>query len=77
MSDKIISIPVKEIAHLKVMLATWYAFLRDQADSLSNEEFSRFLNTPVILDLEKDEIQLMFTGTEDLLNRFKKFIQES
>jgi hypothetical protein len=73
-TDKAISLPVKEITHLKVILATWYSFLRDQADSLSQEDFTRYLNTPVIYDLEHDEIELLFTGSEELLNRFKDHI---
>lgn len=72
--DKAISLPVKEITHLKVILATWYSFLRDQSDRLSKEEFTRYLNTPVIYDLEHDEIELLFTGSEELLGRFKDHV---
>jgi len=72
--DKAISLPVKEITHLKVVLATWYAFLRDQMDSLTKEDFSRYLKTPVIYDLEKDEIEVLFTGSSELLGKFKDHI---
>ncbi len=75
--DKAISLPVKEIAHLKIMLATWYAFLRDQADSLPPEEFSRYLTTPVLYDLNKDEIEILFTGSTELLNRFREHVFKS
>ncbi|MBI3395003.1 MAG: hypothetical protein HY042_04135 [Spirochaetia bacterium] len=73
-SDKAISLPVKEVSHLKIMLATWYSFLREQVDSLSKEEFSRFLTTPVIYDLNKDEIEILFTGSEELLKKFKEHV---
>jgi len=72
--EKVISIPVKEITHLKVILATWYSFLRDQQDHLSKEDFSKYLKTPAIYNLEKDEIEILFTGTSDLLNKFSEFI---
>ena len=72
-SDKVISMPVREIAHMKVILATWYAFLREQ-ESLSSEEFSRYLKTPVIYNLEKDVIEVLFTGSDELLQAFKHHV---
>jgi len=72
--DKAISLPVKEITHLKVILATWYSFLRDQSEKLSKDDFTRYLKTPVIYDLENDEIELLFTGSEQLLADFKEHI---
>lgn len=69
--------PVKEITHLKVILATWYSFLRDHLDNLSREDFTRFLKTPVIYDLEKDEIEILFTGSEKLLNQFREHVTKS
>jgi hypothetical protein len=75
--DKAISLPVKEITHLKVILATWYSFLRDQSANLSKEDFTRFLKTPVIYDLEKDQIELLFTGTEKLLSQFKEHVAKA
>lgn len=71
--EKVISMPVKEIAHMKVILATWYAFLRDQ-EHLSSEEFSRYLRTPVIYNLEKDVIEILFAGSAELLEAFKKHV---
>jgi hypothetical protein len=72
--DKAISLPVKEITHLKVILATWYSFLRDQSANLAKDEFTRYLKTPVIYDLENDQIELLFTGSEELLQLFKDHI---
>ncbi|MCB1308315.1 MAG: hypothetical protein KDK30_09060 [Leptospiraceae bacterium] len=73
-NEKAISMPVKEIAHMKVILATWYSFLRERMDELSKEDFTRYLKTPVIYDLENDQIELLFTGTEDLLQKFKDHV---
>ena len=74
MNQKVISIPVKEMAHLKVVLATWYAFMRDEAARISAAEFADALKTPVIYNLEKDEIEVLFTGSADLLGRFRDHI---
>lgn len=75
--DKAISLPVKEITHLKVILATWYSFLRDQSENLAKDDFTRFLKTPVIYDLENDQIELLFTGTEELLAQFKEHVAKA
>jgi hypothetical protein len=72
--EKVISMPVREISDLKLLLATWYKFLQDQSDRLTNEEFARSLKTPIILNLETDETELLFTGSEELLKGFKDFI---
>ncbi|HMU81761.1 MAG TPA: hypothetical protein PKE49_18010 [Leptospiraceae bacterium] len=73
-AEKVITMPVREIADVKVILATWYKFLQDQADKLNAEEFSRSLKTPIILNLETDELELLFTGSGELLQGFKDFI---
>lgn len=75
--DKAISLPVKEITHLKVILATWYSFLRDQTENLSKEDFTRYLKTPVIYDLENDQIELLFTGSNELLEKFKEHVAKA
>lgn len=71
--EKVISMPVKEIAHMKVILATWYAFLRDQ-ENLTSEEFSQYLKTPVIYNLEQDAIEILFAGSDELLQAFKNHV---
>ena len=72
--DKVIALPVKEITHLKVVLATWYSFLREEMQALSAKEFAHYLKTPVIYNLEKDEIELLFAGPAELLEKFKEHI---
>lgn len=73
-NEKVISMPVREITDLKVILATWYKFLQDQSDKLTPDDFSRCLRTPVILNLETNDVELLFTGSEELLKGFKDFI---
>jgi hypothetical protein len=72
--DKVISIPVSEISDLKIILATWYFFLRDHLDTIDRAVFDRFLKTPVIYNLEKDEIEILFTGTEEILKNFTQYV---
>ena len=74
-NQKAISIPIKDISQLKVVLAAWYAYLRDAKD-LSREDLTDCLKTPVIYNLEQDEIELLFTGSNDLLDRFKKHVNQ-
>ncbi|GBF50670.1 hypothetical protein LPTSP4_21970 [Leptospira ryugenii] len=73
---KIITIGIKELSHQKVILAAWYNFLKESYDQkkLSGEEFTDFLKAHVMYDLDKDQIELMLSGTEPLLEEFKKSI---
>ncbi|MCB1174333.1 MAG: hypothetical protein KDK39_12240 [Leptospiraceae bacterium] len=75
-NSKAISIPIKDIAQLKVVLAAWYAFLRE-ADQLSHQELTDSLKTPVIYDIEKDKVELLFTGSAALLESFRSHINKS
>ena len=72
-NPKAISIPIKDIAQLKVILAAWYAYLRD-AEGLAHEDLTESLKTPVIYNLEEDKIELLFTGSSDFLEAFRKHI---
>ncbi len=73
-NEKVITLPVRETGDLKIVLATWYKFLQDQSEKLTSEDFARSLKTPIILNLETDELELLFTGSEELLQGFKDFI---
>ncbi|TGL20152.1 hypothetical protein EHQ46_12250 [Leptospira yanagawae] len=75
-SPKIITIGIKELAHQKVILAAWYNFLKENFDAkkVSAEEFTLYLQAHVMYDLDKDQIELMLSGTETLLEEFKKSI---
>ena len=72
--EKAISIPVKDIPQLKIILATWYSFLRDYSDNFSKGNYTKYLKTPIIYNLAKDEIEIMFTGSDEVLENFKKHI---
>ena len=72
--EKAIAMPVKDIPQLKIILATWYSFLRDYSDNFSKGEFTQYLKTPVLYDLSKDEIEILFTGTDELLKHFREHI---
>ena len=74
--SKAISIPINDISQLKVVLAAWYAYLRD-AKGLSHEDLTDSLKTPVIYNLEEDKIELLFTGSSDLLESFRRHITNS
>ncbi|TGL53589.1 hypothetical protein EHQ59_08340 [Leptospira kemamanensis] len=75
-SSKIITIGIKELAHQKVILAAWYNFLKENFDAkkVSAEEFTLYLQAHVMYDLDKDQIELMLSGTESLLEEFRKSI---
>ncbi|MDH5654425.1 MAG: hypothetical protein OEZ34_00835 [Spirochaetia bacterium] len=75
--EKVISMPIKDLSDLKVILATWYTFLREQMDSIEKDDFTRYLKTPVVYNLEKDNIEILFTGTEDLLKKFSDYVIKS
>jgi len=75
--EKVISMPIKDLSDLKVILATWYSFLREQLDTIPKDDFTRFLKTPVVYNIEKDEIEILFTGTEDLLKKFSDYVFKS
>jgi len=74
--NKVISIGIKELSHQKVILAAWYNFLKQSFDQkkLSNEDFSDSLKAHVMYDLDKDQIELMLSGPENLLEEFRKSI---
>jgi len=75
-SPKIVSIGIKELSHQKVILAAWYNFLKESYDQkkCTSEEFSEFLKAHIMYDLDKDQIELLLSGTESLLEEFKKSI---
>ncbi|MCZ8344537.1 MAG: hypothetical protein O9301_16000 [Leptospira sp.] len=75
-STKIITIGIKELAHQKVILAAWYNFLKENFDAkkLTADEFTQYLEAHVMYDLDKDQIELMLSGSESLLDEFRKSI---
>lgn len=76
MSQKAITIPTKELSHQKIILAAWYNFLKESFDDgkISSDEFTDFLKANVVYDLDKDQIDLILTGNETILDRFRSQI---
>lgn len=72
--EKVISIPVTDLAQLKILLTAWYSFLQEASNNFQDGDFSRFLKTPVIYNMAKDEIELLITGDAELLKKFKEHI---
>jgi hypothetical protein len=78
-SSRILSFAIKELSHQKVILAAWYNFLKEENDAgkLASEEFIEFLRASVVYDLDKDQIELVLSGSEELLEKFHKSIFKS
>ncbi|MBW7858451.1 MAG: hypothetical protein H3C43_09200 [Leptonema sp. (in: Bacteria)] len=73
--EKILSVKVRDLHQLKLILATWYSYLREKADDLPEDEFRAALRTPVVYDIEKDEVELLIPGSEALLGDLNQFLQ--
>ncbi|MCC5813884.1 MAG: hypothetical protein JJT78_03950 [Leptospira sp.] len=76
MSQKAITIPTKELSHQKIILAAWYNFLKESFDSkkITSDEFTDYLKANVVYDLDKDQIDLILTGNELILDQFRTHI---
>ncbi|TGK03590.1 hypothetical protein EHQ81_09720 [Leptospira selangorensis] len=73
-AEKVISVPIKELPHLKVILAGWYNFLKDSYDqkTIDANAFKDSLKTNVVYNIDSDQIELLLSGTEQLLQNFRK-----
>lgn len=76
MQTKALTIPTKELSHMKVILAAWYNFLQEFHNSgkIHLDEFTEFLKANVIYDLDKDQIDLILTGKDEILHQFKEYV---
>lgn len=72
--EKILSVKVRDLHQVKLILATWYSYLREKADNLPEDEFRAALRTPVVYDIEKDEVELLIPGSEALLGDLNQFL---
>ncbi|PJZ68506.1 hypothetical protein CH373_09440 [Leptospira perolatii] len=72
--EKVISVPIRELPHLKVILAGWYNFLKDSYDhkNIDAVAFKEALKTNVVYNIDLDQIELLLSGTEQLLQNFRK-----
>ncbi|KAB2934919.1 MAG: hypothetical protein F9K24_03825 [Leptonema illini] len=73
--EKILSVKVRDLHQLKLVLATWYSYLREKSATLDEEQFRNALRTPVVYDIEKDEIELLIPGSEGLLSDLNVFLR--
>lgn len=76
MQTKALTIPTKELAHMKVILAAWYNFLKEIHDSgkIPVEEFTEFLKANVVYDMDKDQVDLILHGKDEILIQFKEYV---
>jgi hypothetical protein len=73
--EKILSVKVRDLHQLKLVLATWYSYLREKSASLDEEQFRNALRTPVVYDIEKDEVELLIPGSDKLLSDLNVFLR--
>lgn len=73
MSQKAITVPTKELSHQKIILAAWYNFLKEAFDEskISSAEFTDYLKANVVYDLDRDQIELILSGTQEILDAFR------
>lgn len=70
--EKVISIPIRELPHLKVLLAGWYNFLKESYDqkTIDQSEFKDALKSNVVYNI--DQVEVLLAGKESLLQNFRK-----
>ncbi len=72
MNHKAITIPTKELSHQKIILAAWYNFLKESFDghTIDSQEFTEFLKANIVYDLDRDQIDLILTAKDSVLDQF-------
>ncbi|AAN49823.2 hypothetical protein ACO2J1_04390 [Leptospira interrogans] len=72
--EKVISIPIRELPHLKVLLAGWYNFLKESYDqkTIDQSEFKDALKSNVVYNIDQDQVEVLLAGKESLLQNFRK-----
>lgn len=73
MSQKAITVPTRELSHQKIILAAWYNFLKEAFDQgkIQTIEFTDYLKANVVYDMDKDQIELVLTGNQEILDSFR------
>jgi len=74
-----ISLPVNDVAQIKLMMQTWYLYLSGEFKSgkLSDEQLTASLSTPLIYSEQNDALELNFTGSRELLDQFQKAVSDA
>ncbi|EMO63857.1 hypothetical protein [Leptospira borgpetersenii] len=72
--EKVISIPIRELSHLKILLAGWYNFLKENYDQnqIDQNEFKDALRSNVVYNIDQDQVEVLLAGKETLLQNFRK-----
>lgn len=72
--EKVVTIKIKDLQQLKIILATWYSYLISKQKE-KTIDFQEAIKTPIIYNIEKDELELLITGTEDVLKELNLYVQ--
>lgn len=74
---KVVSIKIKDLQQLKIILSTWYSYLINKTNNnkLEQFEFQEAIKTPILYNLEKDELELLLYGTEEMLKDLNSYIE--
>lgn len=74
---KIVTIKVRDIRQLKIILSMWYGYLLNQYNQkiIEESDFKEAIQTPIIYNMEKDELELLLYSTEDMLKELNSYIE--
>ncbi|MFN3604061.1 MAG: hypothetical protein ACK4UJ_05060 [Leptonema sp. (in: bacteria)] len=75
---KVVTIKIKDIQQLKIILSTWYSYLLNKLSlkTLQEKEFQESVKTPIMYNIEKDELELLLYGTEEMLKELNSYVQD-
>ncbi len=74
---KLVTIKIKDTQQLKIILSMWYSYLINQYNQkiIEESDFKELIKTPILYNIEKDELELMLYGTEDMLKELNTYLQ--
>ncbi len=70
--EKVITIKIEDINQLKIILATWYSYLLSK--NHSQIEIQTLMKIPVFYNIEKDELELIISGSEHILKELNEYV---
>jgi len=71
--DKVVTIKIKDLQQLKILLATWYSYLLSKNND-PNFDLQEAIKTPIIYNIEKDELELLLTGSQEMLSELSQYV---
>lgn len=74
---KVVSIKINDLQQIKIILSTWYSYLINKINNnkLPQSEFQEAIKTPILYNLEKDELELLLYGSEEMLKDLNNYIE--